>query len=63
MDTMGSALMDGIRYYRIRQYGYDYLIPWNDLENIPSYEHCCQSISEYFKYGNTNYAGVKCFKV
>ena len=63
MDTMGSVLMDGIRYYRIRQFGYDYLIPWDDLENIPSYEQCYKSISEYNRFGDTNFSGVKCFKV
>lgn len=61
MDTMGIAFIGSIRYYRIRQFGFDYLIPWlgNDT---PSYEECSKAISDYFQYGENNAAGIKRFK-
>ncbi len=58
---MGYVLMDGIRYYRIRQFGFDYLIPWH-FDTPPTYEVCLNMVSDYYIFGDGNAAGVKRFK-
>jgi hypothetical protein len=62
MDNLGTTFYNGLMYFRVRYFEYDYLIPCRNPHFTPDYNFCKSAIDVYNTYGSSNDIGVKRFK-